>query len=109
MAAFNQACPNNSPSFFCFAAMQGIAKAIGSAHIVAIKGNVSICFKNKDKDKEKSNFANAYDKFWTSLGGMEMPCGKYLIALPFHSKPLEKINAKHRKRASMRRSFWNDI
>jgi uncharacterized protein VirK/YbjX len=105
MAVFNQAFPNNSPRFFCFAAIQGVAKAIGSTHVVAVKCNANIQFKHKDKN----NFVNAYDEFWTSLGGMEMPCGKYLIALPFYAKPLEKISAKHRKRASIRRSFWNDI
>ncbi|MFS0757598.1 DUF535 family protein [Noviherbaspirillum sp. 1P10PC] len=106
LAAFNQAFPNNSPSFFCFAAMQGIAEAVHSNYVVAIKGDANICYENKGK---ASNFTNAYDKFWKSLGGVEVANGKYLISLPFYTKPLEEISAKHRKRASIRRSFWKDI
>ena len=34
-AAFEEAFPNNSPSFFCFAAMQGVAQALGIDQVVA--------------------------------------------------------------------------
>lgn len=106
LAAFNQAFPNNSPSFFCFAAMQGIAEAVHSKYVVAVKGNANICYENKGT---ASNFTNAYDRFWKSLGGVEIANGKYLISLPFYTKSLDEVAAKHRKRASIRRSFWKDI
>jgi hypothetical protein len=38
--AFERAFPNNSASFFCFAAMQGIAQALGMEQVVAIRGDV---------------------------------------------------------------------
>lgn len=105
LAAFNEVFPNNSPSFFCFAAMQGIAGVIGSRRVIGIKGSFNICF-----DHESANsFANSYDKFWKSLGGVEMPGTGFGISLPFYGKPLSEIAGKHRKRAAMRRSFWESI
>jgi hypothetical protein len=104
--AFEQVFPNNSPSFFCFAAMQGIALALGMDKVVAIRSEAHIAY---DPDPEK-HFANAYDGFWKILGGEEMP-GRdgYLIALPFYVKPLSEMPSKHRKRAALRREHWRLI
>lgn len=104
LAAFNNAFPNNSPNFFCFAAMQGVGQAASCKNVVAVKSSSNIFFNSK-----ASNFFNAYDKFWMEMGGVEITGSKYLIPLPFHLKPLEKVPSKHRKRAEMRRSFWKDI
>ena len=104
--AFERVFPNNSPSFFCFAAMQGIALALGMDKVVAIRSESHIAY---DPDPEK-HFANAYDGFWKILGGEEMP-GRdgYLIALPFYVKPLSEMPSKHRKRAAQRREHWRLI
>jgi hypothetical protein len=98
--AFERIFPNNSPSFFCFAAMQGIALALGMDKVVAIRSEAHIAY---DPDPEK-HFANAYDGFWKILGGEDMP-GRdgFLIALPFYVKPLSEMPSKHRKRAALRR------
>ena len=104
--AFERAFPNNSPSFFCFAAMQGIAQALGIDRVVAIRSEAHIAY---DPDPEK-HFANAYDGFWKILGGVEMPGQDgYLIALPFYVKPLSEMPSKHRKRAAQRREHWRLI
>ncbi|MGO4478659.1 DUF535 family protein [Massilia sp. 2TAF26] len=104
--AFERVFPNNSPSFFCFAAMQGVAQAVGIDQVVAIRSEDHIAY---DPDPEK-HFANAYDGFWKILGGEEMP-GKqgYRIALPFYVKPLSEMPSKHRKRAAQRREHWRLI
>lgn len=104
--AFERVFPNNSPSFFCFAAMQGIALALGMDKVVAIRSESHIAY---DPDPEK-HFGNAYDGFWKILGGEEMP-GRdgYLIPLPFYVKPLSEMPSKHRKRAALRREHWRLI
>jgi hypothetical protein len=104
--AFERVFPNNSPSFFCFAAMQGIAQAVGMDKVVAIRSDAHIAY---DPDPEK-HFANAYDGFWKILGGAEMAGGEgYLIDLPFYVKPLSEMPSKHRKRAAQRREHWRLI
>ena len=104
-AAFEQAFPNNSPSFFCFAAMQGVAQAVGMDQLVAIKRRAHpACNPNSVK-----HFANAYDGFWKILGGVELPGPGFLIALPFYLKPLSQMPGKHRKRAAVRREYWGEI
>jgi hypothetical protein len=104
--AFERAFPNNSPSFFCFAAMQGIVQAVGIGKVVAVRSEAHIAY---DPDPEK-HFANAYDGFWKILGGVEM-LGQigYLIDLPFYVKPLAEMPSKHRKRAAQRREHWRVI
>ncbi|GAB3418556.1 VirK/YbjX family protein [Massilia agilis] len=103
--AFEQVFPNNSPSFFCFAAMQGVAQAVGMDQVVAIKCTAHVAY-NPDEVK---HFANAYDGFWKILGGVEMPGNTWLIALPFYLKPLADMPSKHRKRAAQRREHWRVI
>ncbi len=102
--AFERVFPNNSPSFFCFAAMQGIAMALGMDKVMAIRSDAHIAY---DPDPDK-HFANAYDGFWKILGGVEAGSG-YVIGLPFYVKPLADMPSKHRKRAAQRRAHWRVI
>jgi uncharacterized protein VirK/YbjX len=103
--AFERTFPNNSPSFFCFAAMQGVAQAVGIGQVAAIKCSAHIAY----EPTEIKHFANAYDGFWKILGGVEMPGKAWLIALPFYLKPLADMPSKHRKRAAQRRDHWRVI
>jgi uncharacterized protein VirK/YbjX len=104
--AFERVFPNNSPSFFCFAAMQGIAQAVGMDKIMAIRSDAHIAY---DPAPDK-HFTNAYEGFWKILGGVEVTGGKgYLIDLPFYVKPLSEMPSKHRKRAAQRREHWRLI
>lgn len=104
-AAFERAFPHNSPSFFCFAALQGVVQAVGLAQAVGIK---SACHPACEADSV-NHFANAYDGFWKVLGGLELPRHGYLVALPFYVKPLAEMAGKHRKRAAGRRAHWREI
>ena len=103
--AFESAFPNNSPSFFCFAAMQGVAQAVGMDQVAAVKCTAHIAYDPLDM----KHFANAYDGFWKILGGVEMPGDTWLISLPFYLKPLADMPSKHRKRAAQRREYWRAI
>ncbi|NNG22137.1 DUF535 family protein [Telluria aromaticivorans] len=103
--AFEEAFPNNSPSFFCFAAMQGVAQAVGIDRVVAIKCSSHIAYNPLDT----KHFENAYDGFWKVLGGVEMPGRSFLVPLPFYLKPLAEMPSKHRKRAAQRRDYWRAI
>lgn len=103
--AFDQVFPNNSPSFFCFAAMQGVAQALGMDRVVAIRCTSHIAYDPQDT----RHFENAYDGFWRILGGAEMNERSFLIRLPFYLKPLEDMPSKHRKRAAQRREHWRAI
>ncbi len=104
-AAFELAFPNNSPSFFCFSAMQGVAQAAGMAQLVAVKCHAHVAY----DPAQVRHFANAYDGFWKILGGVEMAGPGYLVALPFYQKPLADMPSKHRKRAAQRRECWRAI
>lgn len=104
-AAFERAFPHNSPSFFCFAAMQGVAQAVGMSELVAIKSSAHPAY----DPASVTHFANAYDGFWKVLGGVELPGPCYLVALPFHLKPLSAMQARHRRRAAIRREYWGEI
>lgn len=103
--AFDACFPNNSPSFFCFAAMQGLARAVGIEQVLAVK-----CMAQIGYDPERiGEFANAYDGFWKVLGGVELPGDAWQVALPFYLKPLADMPSKHRKRAAQRRDNWRAI
>jgi uncharacterized protein VirK/YbjX len=104
-AAFNDAFPNNSPSFFCAAALCGVAQALGIDGFMAVK---SACQSAYDPLEDK-HFSNAYDNFWQTLGGVDMPGRAWHVALPFRLRPLSETPSKHRKRAAMRRAHWAAI
>jgi uncharacterized protein VirK/YbjX len=103
--AFERTFPNNSPRFFCFAALQGIAQALGMDQVVAVKSAWQCTY---DPDGAR-HFANAYDGFWQALGGVPMAGRGWRIALPLTLKPLDAMPSRHRKRASTRREHWRAI
>ena len=105
LKAFERTFPHNSPRFFCFAALQGVAQALGMDQVVAV-GSAWQCAYNPG---EAQHFANAYDGFWQTLGGVPMGDRGWRIALPLNLKPLDEMASRHRKRASTRREHWRVI
>lgn len=103
--AFERVFPNNSPSFFCFAALQGAAQALGFDRMVAVRGSSQVAY---DAAQDKG-FENAYDGFWRILGGAELDGRSFVVPLPFYLKPLQDMPSKHRKRAAQRREHWRAI
>jgi uncharacterized protein VirK/YbjX len=108
IAAFEQAFPHNSPSLFCTAAMQGVALAVGMTQLAAIKYSAHPVGHSASPQRA-ARMAAAYDNVWKLLGGVELPGPSWLIALPYHLKPLEEISGKHRRRAATRRAHWHEI
>ena len=102
---FREAFPQNSPSYFCFAAMHGIATAHGHRRIAGIKHDCQIAF----DDRFAQSFRNSYTDFWKSFGGTESNGQAYLMPVPLTPPPLSEVKAKHRKRALARRRQWTDI
>lgn len=103
--AFERAFPHNSPSFFCFAALQGIAEALGVGQAAAVKAQ----WQSACHPADQARFTNAYDGFWQALGGVAGEGRVWLIDLQYRLKPLSETPAKHRKRAAMRREHWRAI
>ncbi|MFG6447285.1 DUF535 family protein [Roseateles sp. BYS180W] len=100
--------PNNSPSYFCYAALQGIAQAIGARRVLAVKGIQQYCY-DDEKAERVQRFVKTYDEFWKLFGGEEGTSGHFEIPVPFYLKPLSEVTPKHRKRSAMRRAHWARI
>jgi uncharacterized protein VirK/YbjX len=103
--AFQRDFPQNSPAFFCFAAVEGVARVVGCTAILAVRGHEQICARKG----RGAHFKSSYDNFWRALGGSD--CGRqgFLISLPTHQKPLNKRSSSHRRRAQRRRRHWKAI
>jgi uncharacterized protein len=102
---FRAAFPQNSPCYFCMAAVQGIAKANGARAIAAIKHDLQIAFEKKYAE----GFRSSYCMFWRSFGAAALARHGYLIEVPPKLAPLAQLAQRHRKRAQARRANWAAI
>lgn len=102
---FNAAFPHNAPVFFCYSALQGIAKAAGATEILAVSSENQVGF----HPTETQHFSNSYDVYWASLGGVKHDDLGYVMPVPFFVKPLSEVSVKHRKRKADRRKHWDEI
>lgn len=102
---FNAAFPLSAPNFFCYAALQGLAQAIGMTELIGVSSRLQVCFSADDL----KHFENAYDVFWEAAGGVRLPRRGYLLPVPQPMKPLSEVASKHRKRAASRRAALNEI
>lgn len=102
---FREDFPQNSPSYFCLAAMHGIAEANGKPHIAGIRHECQIAF----DERYASSFRSSYCEFWKSFGGVEQGRQAYLMPVPLVVPPLSTVKAKHRGRAVERRRHWAEI
>lgn len=104
--AFEREFPQNSPAFFCFSAVEGIAHVVGCTTVLAVRSHQQIC---AQKGGDTAHFKSSYDNFWRALGGWD--CGRqgFLVPLPAHEKPLSKLSRSHRRRAQQRRRHWTAI
>jgi uncharacterized protein VirK/YbjX len=103
--SFNQAFPQSSPSYVCYAALQGVARAVGASHMRTVVSRLQVCWA---ADKA-GHFENAYDAFWEAVGGQRLPSGAYRLPVPQPMKPLSEVAAKHRKRTAMRRALLQAV
>lgn len=105
LARFRAAFPQNSPSYFCLAALHGIAAAHGRRRIAGIGHDCQIAY----EDRYAQGFRNSYTEFWKAFGGVELGSHAFLMTVPLEHPPLAEVKAKHRKRAHERRRHWADI
>lgn len=103
--SFNKAFPQNSPSYVCYAALQGLARTVGASHMWAVSSRRQVCW-SPDK---AGHFENAYDAFWEAVGGQRQPSDAYRLPVPQPFKPLSEVAAKHRKRTAMRRALLQAV
>lgn len=101
---FDVAFPQNYPNFFCYVALDGLARAAGARIMLGVPAAAQVC-----SGPEGAHSANTYDTFWETVGGS--PCSGlgFRLPLPMPSKPLEEVPSKHRKRAAARRAYWAEI
>ena len=104
--AFERDFPQSSPAFFCFAAVEGVARVVGCTAILAVRSHEQV---GARKGHDTAQFKRSYDNFWRALGGWD--CGRqgFLVPLPAHEKPLSKMSSSHRWRAQKRRRHWKAI
>jgi uncharacterized protein VirK/YbjX len=103
--SFNRAFPQSSPSFVCYAAFQGLARAVGARQVRTVATLQQVCW----SPEHASHFENAYDAFWEAVGGQRQACGGYLLPVPQPFKPLDEVAAKHRKRTAARRALLQAV
>ena len=102
---FRRHFPQNSPAYFCFAALHGVAAAHGCMQIAGIRDDCQISY----SETHASSFRNAYNEFWRAFEGVEVGGHVYVMPVPMATRPLEDIKSKHRKRAMARRNHWKDV
>ena len=102
---FRKDFPQNSPSYFCLAALHGIAQANGHGRIAAIRHDCQVAF----DERYASGFRNSYCELWKSFDAAELGRVAHVMSVPLLPPPLSTIKAKHRKRAMDRRQHWSEI
>jgi uncharacterized protein len=101
---FRRAFRQNSPPYFCIAAVSGIAMASGMHTIFVVKADAQIAY----AEKYANGFRNSYSALWLRLGAQDS-AGRhaYSLAIPLPLAPLSAVS--HRNRAIARRRNWLDI
>ena len=103
--SFEKTFPQNSAMRFCFSAVCGIARAIGTENVIGVRSHQQVCFDPHDHER----FTRNYDGFWETLDGQDSGGLGHVIPLPDYDKPIEASSTSHRKRARKRRAFWSQI
>ena len=99
LRAFARSFKHTSPAFFCFAAVAGVARAIGASQIAAIRARAHPHLSHADAEV----LHKTYDEFWMNSGAREVDEKAYRIAVPLEFGDPMKVSAAHRKRARRRR------
>ena len=102
LAGFRRDFPQNSPPYFCLAAIHGLAAAHGRTRIAAIKHDSQIAF----AEPYEKSFRHSYSDFWRSFGASELDHQALSVPVPLALPDLSTVKAKHRKRAQERRRHW---
>jgi hypothetical protein len=90
-----------APPALLFAALQGVASALGIVGIAAIPAARQCSYSEEDA----ASFREAYDDFFVNLGMTKGEAGFYLSSSPIQEKPLAFIKQGHRRRTKIKRAF----
>jgi len=102
---FNQCFKQNTPQFFCLAAVCGIAMTNEFETVLAIKHDAQIAY---DRTFD-SGFRNSYTALWEKFDAVEIDRHVYKLNVPLKVRPLQSVDRVHRARARKRRKYWDDI
>ncbi len=102
---FREAFPQNSPRYFCLAALEGVMLAHGATRVAAVRHDSQVGF----SDEFAGGFRRSYCEFWESFGATALDRQAQLLPLPMALTPLSEVKAKHRKRALDRRRWRSAI
>lgn len=105
LARFRHDFPQNSPAYFVFAALNGLAHALGQSRIVGIRDTSQIAFETD----YATSFRHSYDYFWLGFGGRPLARHGFVMPVPVVVTPLAELQSKHRARARQRREHWREI
>ena len=94
----------NSPQYFCVAAVCGIAMAHGLRQICLIQDEAQVAY----DARYAQNFRNSYSEFWRAFGAKPMPAlNVHTMAVPPEFNPIAMV--KHKARAGARRQNWLEV
>ncbi len=103
---FRKAFKQNSPPYFCLAAVCGIAMANGMKEIHMIEDDAQIAFDSR----YVAGFRNSYSALWCALGAVETGNPHaYRMPIPMQPRPLSAVQSRHKSRARARRRYWTEI
>jgi len=104
LEGFRDSFKQNSPPYFCLAAVFGIAMANGMSAIVMIKDEAQIAY----EPRYAAGFRNSYSALWKAFGAQELVEGSaYIMPIPPKLTPLAGV--EHKNRALARRRNWLEI
>jgi uncharacterized protein VirK/YbjX len=95
----------NSPPYFCLAALAGVAQACGMSELYAVHYQSQMSY----LPKYDSSFRNSYDEFWEKFSARRVAPEAYRLALPLELRDLSELKSKHRSRAEARRRAWSEV
>lgn len=99
LKAFARAFKHTSPPYFCFAAVAGIARALGTGEVATIRHD-----SHPHYDREYGEvMRKSYDEFWRNFGAGELDGKALRVGVPLEMGDASEVSASHRTRARKRR------
>ena len=92
---------DTSPPYILFAALSGIATALGISCICGVNSANQVC----DAGSDTSSFDSLYDSLFSSLGAVRGSNGMFYFDIPLHEKPLGLVKRYHRSRTNKKRQL----
>jgi uncharacterized protein VirK/YbjX len=99
LKAFARAYKHTSPPYFGFAAVAGIARALGTHEIAAIRHESHPHY----EPAIAAGMLRSYDAFWRNFGASELDAKAFRVPVPLEMGDPSEVSAAHRARARKRR------